>query len=54
MAEFSPTIVPLGSLADAAATASQLAQQEQSISAYSPIDISNTTTGYVPPAPDWP
>jgi hypothetical protein len=54
MAEFSPTVVPLGSLADAAAAASQIAQQEQALSAYSSIDIDSTTTGYIPPAPDWP
>ena len=53
MAEFKPTVVPLGSLADAAAAASQIAQQEQALSAYDDISI-GTTTGYVPPSPDWP
>ena len=52
MAQFSPTIVPLGSLADAAAAASQIAQQEQQVSAYSGIDIDiGTTTGFLPPEP---
>lgn len=56
MAEFNPTIVPLGSLADAAATAQRLAEAEQqssALSAISPVDI-GTTIGYIPPAPDWP
>jgi hypothetical protein len=49
MAEFSPTIVPLGSLADAAAAASQLAQEEQQVSAYS-VDI-GITMGFFPMDP---
>jgi hypothetical protein len=54
MAEFSPTIVPLGSLAEAAAAASQLAQEEQQLAAAYDIDI-GTTMGYFPsPSPDWP
>jgi hypothetical protein len=44
-----PIIIPLGSLADAAAASSQLAQDEQ-LSAAAPIDI-GTTIGYIPPPP---
>lgn len=46
-----PILIPLGSLADAAAAGSQLAQDEQQLSATSTIDI-GTTTGYIPPPPD--
>jgi hypothetical protein len=53
MAEFTPQIVPLGSLADAAAAGAELAQQEQQAFAYSPQDP-GTTTGIVAPQPDWP
>lgn len=53
MAEFSPTIIPLGSLAQAAAASAEIARQEQ-LSAYA-IDIDvGTTMGYIPQQPDWP
>lgn len=52
-----PIIIPLGSLADAAAAGSQLAQDEQQqLSADgSAVDV-GTTMGYIPPSPetDWP
>lgn len=53
MAEFTPQIVPLGSLADAAAASAELAQAEQQAFAISPLDP-HTTTGIIAPAPDWP
>jgi hypothetical protein len=43
MAEFTPTTIPLGSLADAAATSSDVAQQEQQLFAISPDDPGTTT-----------
>lgn len=43
MAEFTPSIVPLGSLADAAAAGAELAQQEQQAFAISPNDPGTTT-----------
>ena len=51
MAEFSPQIIPLGSLADAAAAGSDLAQQEAQAYAISPLDP-GTTTGIIAYPPD--
>lgn len=46
MADFSPQIVPLGSLADAAAASAALTQEEQSLNAiYEP----EVTMGYMAP-----
>lgn len=36
MAEFTPEIIPLGSLAEAAATSAELSEQEQTASALEP------------------
>lgn len=44
MAEFTPSIVPLGSLAEAAAASSEIARQEQQLYAMGPDD-SGTTMG---------
>jgi hypothetical protein len=43
MSDSTPRIVPLGSLADAAAAGAQIAQQEQQLYASSPDDIGTTT-----------
>ncbi|HEX6041410.1 hypothetical protein [Longimicrobium sp.] len=43
MAEFSPTIVPLGSLAEAAAASAGVAQQEQQLYAIGGDDFGTTT-----------
>ena len=50
MADFTPSTIPLGSLAEAAAAGSETAQQEQQLYAVAPGDI-GTTTGiiYIPP-----
>ena len=53
MAEFTPQIVPLGSLAEAAAAGADVAQQEQLMYAQSPSDP-GTLTGARPTYPDWP
>ncbi len=53
MAEFTPQIVPLGSLVDAAAAGADLAQQEQQAYAYSPQDP-GTLTGARPVDPEFP
>lgn len=42
----SPTIVPLGSLADAAAASAEIARQEQQLYAIAPTDP-GTTTGII-------
>ena len=44
MAEFTPSTIPLGSLADAAAASSDVAQQEQQLYAIG-VDDPGTTTG---------
>jgi hypothetical protein len=54
MADYTPTTVPLGSLAEAAAAGSELALQEQQAYAISPIDPGTTTGIIAPPPPDWP
>jgi hypothetical protein len=46
MADFSPKIVPLGSLAEAAAASAALTQEEQSLNAIYEPDI---TMGYMEP-----
>lgn len=51
MAEFTPSIIPLGSLADAAASSAELSQQEQ----LQPNAIIGPTTGIVAyPSPELP
>jgi hypothetical protein len=50
MAEFTPTIIPLGSLAEAAAASAEVSYQEQ----LQPNAIIGPTTGIIAPAPDWP
>ncbi len=52
---YSPSIIPLGSLAEAAAAGADVAQQEQLQYAIGP-DSPGTTTGIIDrPAPtDWP
>ena len=52
MADFTPSSIPLGSLASAAAAGADLAQQEQQMYAIAPGDI-GTTTGIIAPEPDW-
>lgn len=52
MADFTPSSIPLGSLADAAAAGADLAQQEQQLYAIRPTDP-GTTTGIIAPQPDW-
>jgi hypothetical protein len=52
MAEFTPSSIPLGSLADAAAAGADLAQQEQQLYGIAPTNP-GTTTGIIAPAPDW-
>lgn len=52
MAQFTPQIIPLGSLAGAAAAGAEIAQQEQALYAVSPQDP-GTTTGIIAPEPDW-
>jgi hypothetical protein len=54
MAEFSPTIIPLGSLADAAAASAELSQQEAQAYAISPLDPGTTIGIIAEPTPDWP
>ena len=56
MAEFTPSIIPLNSLAEAAAASSQTAQQEQKAFAISPTDPFTTTGIIAYPEPDfgWP
>jgi hypothetical protein len=51
MADFTPSTIPLGSLAEAAAAGAEAAQQEQQIYAAGPIDI-GTTTGIIAYPPD--
>ena len=46
MAEFTPEIIPLGSLAEAAATGAELAEEEMAVSA---IIGPGTTIGYMAP-----
>jgi hypothetical protein len=55
MADFTPSIIPLGSLADAAAASSEVAQEEQLLYSTTATDI-GTTTGIIaePPTTDWP
>lgn len=53
MAAFTPQIIPLGSLAEAAAAGADTAQQEQALYALSPSDP-GTLTGARPVEPDWP
>ena len=45
MAEFTPEIIPLGSLAEAAATSAELSAEEQSADSFDP----GTTMGYMAP-----
>jgi hypothetical protein len=52
MAEFTPQIVPLGSLADAAAAGADVAQQEQELYASEPTSP-GTTTGIIARPPDF-
>lgn len=52
MAEFTPSIIPLGSLAEAAAAGAELSEQEQQAYAISPTDP-GTTTG-IWAEPTWP
>ncbi len=47
MSQFTPQIVPLGSLAEAAAASSEVAQQEQSLYAAFPEDPGTTTGIYL-------
>lgn len=54
MADFSPQIIPLGSLAQAAAAGAEVAQQEQALFALSPIDVGTTTGIIAYPTPDFP
>ncbi len=49
-----PVIIPLGSLADAAAAGARVAQDEQRLSASGPVIDDGTTMGYIPTEPDWP
>lgn len=51
MAEFTPQIIPLGSLAEAAAAGSEVAYQEAQ--AYALPSDPGTTTGIIAPEPDW-
>jgi hypothetical protein len=51
MAAFTPQIVPLGSLAEAAGAGADLAQQEQELYAIAP-GSPGTTTGIVARPPD--
>lgn len=53
MADYSPSIVPLGSLAEAAAAGAEVAQQEQQLYAVSPTDPGTTTGIIAYPDPDW-
>jgi hypothetical protein len=53
MADFTPSTIPLGSLADAAAAGAEVAYQEQQADAINPNDP-GTTTGIVATPPDWP
>lgn len=43
MADFTPSTIPLGSLAEAAAASSEAAQEEQQLYATSPDDPGTTT-----------
>lgn len=52
MADFTPSSIPLGSLASAAAAGADLAQQEQALFASAP-NFPGTTTGIIAPEPDW-
>jgi hypothetical protein len=56
MAEFTPSIIPLGSLEEAAAASAETAQQEQKAFAISPTDPFTTTGIIAYPEPDlgWP
>jgi hypothetical protein len=47
MSQFTPQIVPLGSLAEAAAASSEVAQQEQSLYAAFPGDPGTTCGLYL-------
>ncbi len=47
MAEFTPSIIPLGSLAEAAAASAEVAEQEQQLYAAFPDD--STTMGMYAP-----
>lgn len=53
MAEFTPSIIPLGGLAAAAAASSETAQQEQKAFAISPTDPFTTTGIIAYPDPDF-
>lgn len=53
MAEFTPTIVPLGSLADAAAASADVARQEQQMYAIG-VDDPGTLTGDTSEPPVFP
>ncbi|HST61878.1 MAG TPA: hypothetical protein VLK84_24470 [Longimicrobium sp.] len=52
MADFTPSSIPLGSLASAAAASADLAQQEQQLYGIAPNDP-GTTTGIIAQEPDW-
>jgi hypothetical protein len=54
MAEFTPTIIPLGSLADAAAASAAVSQQEAQAYALSPIDPGTTIGIIAYPDPEFP
>lgn len=54
MAEFTPTTVPLGSLAQAAAAGSDLAQQEAQLNGYDSGEPGTLTGAIMPQLPSWP
>jgi hypothetical protein len=51
MAEYTPSVIPLGSLADAAAAGAEISYQEQQSTA--PIGPGTTTGIIARPEPDW-